>query len=221
MKGASRTLGLVRNTLKSVPGMRAVVRRARRVILTRDLRRLHDVLAATPLTGRYAVTGGMLLGWARDGRLLLDDLRDVDFVFEAPDAPAFASAVPMLVRAGFEPKMRFRNNDGEPVFYRFKRHGACFEFFVVWNVDGRTRYYMFDGEELVCERLHQPNTPFDFLGRSWLKPADHERALSDNYKDWRGPASGWSYAQARTVIARHPARFVPEAWDATEMLGTG
>ena len=148
---------------------RAAVRRIRRAVLTRDLRRLHDVLAATAYDGRYAVCGGMLLGWAREGRLLLDDVCDADFVFDAGDAAAFAAAVPMLARAGFAPTTRFRNNDGEPAEYRFKRNGAKFEFFAVWNVGGRTRYYMFDGgDELVCERFRQPNVPFEFLRRRWL-----------------------------------------------------
>ena len=87
-----------------LPG--AAVRRIRRAVFIRDLRRLHDVLAATGFGGRYAVCGGMLLGWAREGRLLLDDVRDADFVFDAGDAPAFAAAVPMLARAGFAPTTR-------------------------------------------------------------------------------------------------------------------
>ena len=178
------------------------------------------MLAATAFDGRYAVCGGMLLGWAREGQLLLDD-RDADFVFDVVDAPAFAAAVPMLARAGFAPTTRYRNNDGEPTEYRFERHGAVFEFFVVWNVGGRTRYYMYGGgEELVCERFCQPNAPFDFLGRQWLKPEDHERALSDNYVDWRTPTSDWHISKVRTVIARHPARFGREAWDGTEVHET-
>ncbi len=131
------------------------------------------MLAAAGFDGRYAVCGGMLLGWAREGRLLPDDMRDADFVFDAADAPAFAAAVPMLARAGFAPTTRFRNNDGDPAEYRFKRNGAKFEFFVVWNVGERTQYYMFAGDdELVCERLRQPNVPFEFLSRRWLKPKD-------------------------------------------------
>src|SRR5262249_19340596 len=118
-----RALELVRSALKWVPGTRAAVRRVRRAVFARDLRRLHDVLATTALDGRYAVCGGMLLGWARQGQLLLDDA-DADFVFDAVDAPAFAVAVPILARAGFAPTARFRNNNGDPAEYRFERHGA-------------------------------------------------------------------------------------------------
>jgi hypothetical protein len=217
----TRTFELVRMTLRWVPGTRAVVQRVRRAVLTRDLRRLHDVLAATAFDGRYAVCGGMLLGWAREGRLLLDDAGDADFVFDAVDAPAFAAVVPMLARAGFAPTTRFCNNNGDPAEYRFERHGARFDFFAAWNVGARTRYYMYaDGDELVCERFRQRNAPFEFLGRRWLKPEDHERALADNYGDWRTPSSEWHYTKVRTLIARHPARFGPEAWDGTELPET-
>jgi hypothetical protein len=179
------------------------------------------VLAATAFDGRYAVCGGMLLGWAREGRLLLDDTGDADFVFDAVDAPAFAAAVPMLARAGFAPTTRFRNNDGDTAEYRFKRHWAQFDFFAAWNVGGRTRYYMYaDGDELVCERFRQANAPFEFLGRRWLKPGDHERALADNYGDWRTPSSNWHLTKVRTVTARYPALFGPEAWDGTGMPET-
>jgi hypothetical protein len=211
-------LNVPRMVLRRVPGSRAALQRVRRAIFTRDLRRLHDVLATTAFDGRYAVCGGMLLGWAREGELLPDDLLDADFVFDALDAPTFAAAVPMLARAGFRPTTRFRNNDGEPAQYRFERHGALFEFFVTWNVGNRIRYYMYvDADELVCERLYQPNVPFEFLGRRWLKPEDHERTLADNYGDWRTPSSDWTCTRAQTVVARHPAWFGPEAWDGTEM----
>lgn len=210
------TCKLVRNALRWLPGMYAAVRRFRRAVLTRDLRRLHDVLAATTFDGRYAVCGGMLLGWAREGRLLLDDAGDADFVFDVFDTSAFAAAVPMLARAGFAPTVRYRNNEGDLAEYRFVCHGAKFDFFVAWNVGRRTRYYMYAADdELVCERFRQPNVPFEFLGRRWLKPEDHERALADNYGDWRAPSSDWHYTKVRVVIARHPARFAPEAWDGT------
>ena len=212
------TFELVLVALRKVPGSRAAVRRVRRAILTRNLRRLHDVLAATAFDGRYAVCGGMLLGWAREGGLLPDDLLDADFVFDAVDAPAFAAAVPMLARAGFRPTTRFRNNDGKPAEYRFERHGARFEFFVAWSVGKRIRYYMHaGGDELVCERFRQPNAPFEFLGRRWLKPEDHERALADNYGDWRSPSSDWDCTKVQTMVVRHPAKFEPEACDGTEM----
>lgn len=203
---ARRTLGAL--------GARPTVRRVRRIVLARNLRRLHDALAGTPLDGRYEVTGGVLLGWARQGRLLADDVGDADFVYAADDAPAFAAAVPVLVRAGFLPVARFRNNDGEIAEHRFVRGGARFDFFATWAVGGRIRYYMYDlDDELVCERSPQPSASFEFLGRVWRKPANHDRVLAGNYGDWRSEPVDWHFSRARTVILRRPARFGAEAWD--------
>src|SRR5689334_2771579 len=46
-----------------------------------DLRLLNDVLAATEFGPRYWVWGGMLLGWAREGRLIAHDIGDADFAY--------------------------------------------------------------------------------------------------------------------------------------------
>jgi hypothetical protein len=90
-----------------------------RARFTRDLRRLNDVLAKTPLAGHYAVTGGLLLGWARNRAILLDDVRDADFTYLIEDASLFDASVPSLMRAGFVPAVRFVNNDGLSVEHRF------------------------------------------------------------------------------------------------------
>jgi GH18 family chitinase len=34
---------------------------------------------------------------------------------------------------------------------------------------------------------------FEFLGRKWLKSADHERELTAIYGDWRTPDQNWDY----------------------------
>jgi len=188
----------------------------RRAVFVRDLQRLHDVLATTALGGRYVMCGGLLLGWARDARVLADDLYDADFTFFAEYAPAFETAAQALARAGFEPDVRFVNNDGQPVLYRFRRHGAKFEFYALWRIADRVRYFMYDGaDELVCERADDELEPFLFLNRSWLKPADHESALTANYGDWRSPRRDWHHGDAGTVIRRHPAKFAREKWDGT------
>ncbi len=188
----------------------------RRAVFVRDLRRLHDVLATTTLAGHYSMCGGLLLGWARDRRVLVDDLYDADFAYFAEHAPAFESAAKALARAGFERDVRYVNNEGHPAEYRFRRHVARFEFFALWRIEDRVRYFMYDGpDELVCERADQQLVPFRFLNRTWLKPADHDAALTANYGDWRTPRRDWHFSDAGTVIRRHPARFAHEKWDGT------
>jgi hypothetical protein len=212
----ARRLRKVRAVARRFPWASFVRQRARRVVFVRDLRRLHDVLATTPLAGHYSMCGGLLLGWARDGTVLLDDLYDADFVYAAEHALEFDSAAQALARAGFEPDVRYLNNEGHAVEHRFRRHTAKFEFFALWRVEGRVRYFMYDGgNELVCERADQQLVPFQFLGRSWLKPADHDAALTANYGDWRTPLRNWHFSDAGTVIQRHAARFAHEKWDPT------
>jgi hypothetical protein len=206
--------------LKAIEFRTRRVRRAwipsslRRPVFVRDLQRLHDVLATTALDGHYSICGGLLLGWARDGRVLADDLYDADFTFFAEYVPAFESAAHALARAGFEPDVRYVNNEGFPVLYRFRRHGAQFEFYALWRIADRVRYFMYDGQvELVCERADHELEPFVFLNRTWLKPTDHESALTANYRDWRTPRRDWHHSDAGTVIQRHQAKLGREKWD--------
>ncbi len=123
------------------------------MVFIRDLRRLNDVLAASPLANRFSVCGGLLLGWARDGRVLSEDVRDADFAYFAEDATEFNWAARALVRSGFKADVRYFNNEGDPVEHVFRYHGARFEFFALHRREGRVRYFMYhELDELVCER---------------------------------------------------------------------
>src|SRR5688500_4973529 len=86
---AGRVLRSTLRALRSVPGFHSAEKWMRGRLLRRNLRRLHDALEQTPLAGRYWLFGGMLLGWAREGRLLRHDYRDVDFGYEAADDDRF------------------------------------------------------------------------------------------------------------------------------------
>lgn len=205
-----RVLALVRH----LPGASSAELYVRRAVFIRDLRRLNDVLATTALANRYFVCGGLLLGWAKNGKVLLEDVDDADFAYLAEDAGAFESAARVLARAGYEPVARFVNNDGQPTEHVFRRHRARFEFFAVWHRDGLVRYFMYQArDELVCERAHQDLVPFQFLRRTWLKPVGHEAVLTATYGDWRSSRPDWNFADASTVIARYPATFGRQPWN--------
>ena len=211
---AASLLGRVLALVRHLPGASSAELYVRRAVFIRDLRRLNDVLATTALANRYFVCGGLLLGWARNGKILLEDADDADFAYLAEDAGAFESAARVLARAGYEPVARFVNNDGQPTEHVFRRHGARFEFFALWHREGLVRYFMYDaGDELVCERAHQDLVPFRFLGRTWLKPAGHEAVLTATYGDWRSSRADWNFADAGTVIARRPATFARQPWN--------
>jgi hypothetical protein len=206
-----------RAALRQLRRIPAVDRRIGRVLFPRDLRRLNDVLADTPLAGRYWVWGGVLLGWARDGRLLDD--ADADFAIRSEDSDAFDAAVPALERAGFKRIFRFRNNAGEITEYSFLRHGAKFDFFFLSPCgDGGERRYFTYGEtpdgwvELEGRHPDQPLEKFRFLRRDWLKLKDHDEALTGSYGDWRTPDPEWDYTDDLRIVKREPWHVTDFIW---------
>jgi cytidyltransferase-like protein len=203
-QGAKRAL---KRLSKRVPAIRQLEQRIQRAIFTRDLRRLHDVLAKTQMAHRYFVFGGLLIGWAREGDVLRHDAHDADFAYRIEDADAFEKASEALTAAGFRRTATFHDRNGELALHRFSRHRADFEFFALRNHNGRLRYATSsDDEDLICEFPGTELERFDFIGRSWLKPADHEELLRLTYGDWRTPDPNWDARDDGTIVERWPRR---------------
>ena len=181
------------------------------------LHQLHDVLDGTELAGRYWVWAGMLLGWAREGRLLTHD-RDADFALLPGDLPKLFRAVPALRMAGFHPLQIFRNNDGDVTEVTLCRRTAKFEFFVMEPVDGMLRYYVYGRLpdrliEVEARVAEQELVPFEFLGRTWQRHADYEGELKSMYGDWRTPQRSWDYLQDdQAVVSRRTWTNSDESW---------
>ncbi len=188
------------------------VQRRRRRQFTEDLQLLNDVLAGTAMGHRYWVWGGMLLGWAREGRLIPSDTGDADFFYRAADDHHLDDAMPALLAAGFRPWFSFWNNDGERTERVLIRRGALFEFFRLDDVDGSAERYHLYGTgpggpcQMVAHLAQQDLESFDFLGRTWLKPVDHEKLFELNYGDWRTPDPGWSYLDDGAIVDRRTWR---------------
>jgi hypothetical protein len=187
-----------------------------------SLQALNDVLETGPLAGRWWVWGGLLLGWARERAPLADDLADADFAVMRSDLRELINSVPALAGTGFEPLSRHWSNAGDCAEVSFWRDGAKFEFFVMDSVSpGKLQYRIFGagdhGEgplEAVAEISDQSLVPFEFLGRTWLKHANHEAELAAIYGDWRTPAPGWSYMADHGIIERTAWRRSGDlAWD--------
>jgi len=196
-----------------LPGVERMVQRH---ALADGLRRLADALRGTPLDGRYWVVGGLLLGWAREGRPLESDLQDADFAYLDEDHDRFLASVPALVKAGFEPKHRFSSAGGRYVEHRFGHEGVQFDFFRMTRVGDRWRYSMFESgnepTELIAEVPAQAHVWFRFLGRDWRKVVDHDLAFRTIYGDWHTDRPGWSFTSDRAIVERIPMACLPYGW---------
>jgi hypothetical protein len=208
---------LVSQAPQGLPLVRERYRRRRAALFERDMRRLNDALAGSALAGGYWVWGGLLLGWAREGKVLSHDVGDADFAYSAADEELFAEAEPLLVAAGFRRWFSFRNRAGQRTERVFVRHGFRFEFFRMDDAGEDTDEYFMYGPgasgpvELVGHLPRQELEPFQFLGRTWLKPHDHELLLRTCYGEWRTPNPTWSMFDDLSLVARRS--WLPEAGD--------
>ncbi len=122
----------------------------------RGLRKFYDALVGTPIEGRYWVFGGVLLGWAREGRLLSGDLLDVDLAYLDADHERFLDSVSALVEAGFRTTERRSNSQRCYSVHKFQRRGIRYEFFRHDEEHDRWRTSWFDAStELVSETTPQ------------------------------------------------------------------
>ena len=206
-----QTVGMARieNTVRSF-----VARRRQIMAFERNLVALHDALASTALDGRYWIIGGLLIGWAREGRILPHDSHDADFGFFRQDRERFLSATPALIGAGFEPLYKYVDNHGEPVEYKFRKDGATFDFFEHVPTESGTRCTFFGilhhgGTRVPTEMVSMVPAyglaPMDFLGRTWRKPDDHDGYMTAIYGDWRVPNPDHDYqTDDRSILERRP-----------------
>lgn len=175
-----------------------------------DLRRLNDALAPSPLSGKYWVWSGLLLGWAREGQVLMHDDMDADFCVLEDDWEEFERAVPFLERAGFRGHQRFRDVNGTVTEVVLMRHGARFEFYRMRRVGETLHYSVFGhylGQPLEVVQSVPLDTlePFSFLGRKWMKVEHHERELEHLYGQWQVPVKEWSYIAPKDYdVERRP-----------------
>jgi hypothetical protein len=193
-----------------VPVVSERYRRWRGALFEKDLQLLNDVLAESPLAGRYWIWGGMLLGWAREGRLLPHDIGDADFGVDADDADRFDAAEAQLLERGFRRGFRFHSRAGTCTERVLVRHGFKFEFFRMTTVAPTTHEFHVYAlgrtgpMEVVGHLPKQELEPFDFLGRSWMKPRDHELLLRTCYGDWRTPNPAWDWFDDLSLVSARP-----------------
>ncbi|MBX2999498.1 MAG: LicD family protein [Caldilineaceae bacterium] len=186
------------------PAQRSKEESAQAAGFRRNLQLLHDTLAGTPLAERYWVWGGLLIGWAREGRILSHDANDADFAFLRRDRAHFLAAIPALTEVGFVPTLRWTNNAGAATEYVFRKDGASFEFFEMAEEGDAFCYWLYrSGVEYACRIPRHDLSPMTFLDRTWLKPADHDKILTAIYGDWRVPDPRWSFTQEKSIVEQY------------------
>jgi hypothetical protein len=192
------------------PRSQPTVHRLLHSLFESDLRRLNDTLTPSPLNGKYWVWGGLLLGWAREGQVLMHDDTDADFAVLDEDWETLERAVPLLERAGFRGHRRFRDPNGVVTELVVIRHGTRFEFFRMRRVGDLFHYsvygdYLGEPVEAVQSVPVDSFEPFSFLGRTWMKVEHHERELEYLYGEWQIPVKEWSYiAPKHYDVERRP-----------------
>lgn len=208
--------------LAKAPVVAPLYRHIRSIRFHEDLRLLHDVLSESELAGHYWVWGGLLLGWAREGQVIVADVGDADFCYAGQDDHRFEQAVPLLLAAGFRRWFSFRNGAGELPVQSFIRRGSKFDFFRMTEVGDRWwEYYLYGSSdegpvELVAHLPRQELESFFFLGRTWLKSQDHILELTTNYGDWDTPDPEWSYLDDGAVVSRRAWRPMTVSADSSQ-----
>ena len=178
----------------------------RQRIIIKGLRLLNDTLRNSPAHNHYWVCGGVLLGWARDGALIKHDT-DVDFHYWHENTEKLNAGFDLLIAAGFKPSCRWRNIAGEITENVLTYKGIKFEFFSAHKVNGNTRCTVYTGNirtgiprmELICETPGCELDEFEFYGRTWLKPDNHEVYLKREYGNWKVPER---HGESQSVISR-------------------
>ncbi len=173
----------------------------------KNLKLLNDVLATTELSDKYFLWGGLLLGWAREGRILPWDT-DADFFYSSKDRDKFLISIDCLIQAGFKLKERFINNEGRITEYVFFKDDIKFEFFEFDKQEDTLHYWLY-APDLALEMVgilpwNGEMATIYFLGRTWLKPDDHDTFLTANYGDWRTPNPDYDYVEdEKSIIAKY------------------
>ncbi len=161
---------------------------------------LHDVLAKTAFSNKYWVTFGLLIGWARERRVLSWDYKDADFAYLTEDRDLFPEVIDALTGAGFKLGVKFINNAKLITEYRFFKDDAHFEFFEMYPQNDMLHYFTYgfyrgENTEMKCAVPKHYLSKFEFLDRVWLKPADHDSYLTVIYGDWRTPKRNYDYTE--------------------------
>ncbi len=169
--------------------------------------RLFDLLAQTPLHGKYWLFLGLLLGCVREGGPIASD-RDADFAFLEEDRAAFLEALALLRRNGFDLRPLQVNNDGRNTKWALKYRGYKYEFFQLDRIGDKFRWHTHGRKppmELVNEIPAHGLAEFALYGRGFRIPDNSEQVLALLYGNWRVPDPNYVYwRDCQATVERRP-----------------
>jgi hypothetical protein len=183
----------------------------------RVLTELHGTLEASPLRGLYTLSGGLLLGYRREGRALPWDCWDIDFELPHEHLPVLAASLPALAAAGWRHRVTWAHNGGEVAEVRFIRKLVGLDFFVTYPRGGDDASWVFarqHGRWVQAEqRIPRGGTKaVEFLGLRWLVPDPVEVPLAAMYGAWSVPDPTWDYMQSPAIVSTMPWTNPPVDW---------
>lgn len=216
---------------------RAMVRHRTSALCT-NLELFHQTLEDAQVLGKTWLTGGLLLGWSRNGRPLQTDLQDADFGFMESDEAAIRSAFRALMSAGFAPVARWRRNDGTTSEWSLKRDGVQFDFFEYRDLGDFVETVGYfpessnwddwqdsSGEEIMQSRLLLPQqrlVPFELLDQTWFKHADHALELDSLYgRRWRASEKQFSNGRRWSTGRDSPSVAERTVWERSDISWDG
>jgi hypothetical protein len=179
-------------------------------------RRIISTLNRTPMKGRYWMCGGIMLGYAREGRLLRHDT-DIDFHYWRDDEELLLSALREISGQGFRYVGALCNNDGIATQHVVKLGKLKIEFFAAWREKGglcwqsySTRHWNRPARQFFNRVPDFQLEEVEFYGVDVAKPVDHDLYLTSIYGDWQTPMSDYTYyVDSKAIVDRVPWRNQP------------
>ncbi len=171
---------------------------------------LNETLSDTLFAKKYWIMGGMLLGWIRDQDILPGDEGDIDFAFHEKDEAFFLDIIPILEDAGFQPYKQWKNNAGVITEYVFIKDGCKYEYFLMFEHDGKFQYYGYSKSkkgkkkspflEAMGEINRHGLIPMQVFDWEFLVPEDPVSRLAEMYEDWEKPNPGYRFIDDEITI---------------------
>jgi hypothetical protein len=195
--------------LHRLRGYAAVEQRLQYPRYLKALSQLHAVLQSTPLAGHYVLTGGLLLGWRREGRALPWDCWDIDLEVDEDDIDRLFASLPALRTAGWRHRRSWAHNGGGLAEVRCTRGAIGLDFFITRRVGEELASWVFakrDGAWLQAEQRVPVGSrkEITFLGLTWQAPDPVEPALRAMYGSWEVADPAWDYMESSSIVSREP-----------------